>query len=46
MVSWGFPCEGVGNDAVARFAVDVGGLCPQIRVCVFMLDLFGMSVVV
>ena len=41
-----FSCEGVGDDAAARFAADVGGLCPQILVCVFILDLFVMSVVV
>ena len=41
-----FSCEGVGGDAAARFAADIGGLCPQIRVCVFILDLFVMSVVV
>ena len=41
-----FSCEEVGDDTAARFAADVRGLCPQIRVCVFTLDLFVMSVVV
>ena len=41
-----FSCEGLGGDAAARFAADVCGLFPQIRVCVFILDLFVMSVVV
>ena len=41
-----FSCEGVGDDAAARFAADVIGPCPQIRVCVFILNLFVMSVVV
>ena len=40
-----FSCEGVGGDTAARFAADVGDLCPQIRVCMFILDLFVMSVV-
>ena len=41
-----FSCEGVGGNAAARFAADVGGLYPQIRACVFILDQFEMSVVV
>ena len=41
-----FSYKGVGDNAAARFPVDVGGLCCQVRVCVFILDLFVMSVVV
>ena len=28
-------CEGVGDGAAAKFAADVGCICPQCRVCVF-----------
>ena len=36
----------VGKDSAGRFAADVGGLCPQIRVCVFLLEPSAISVVV
>ena len=37
-------CE-VGGDA-AEFAADVGGDCPEIRVCVFILELYVLSVII
>ena len=40
-----FSCEGVGGNAASRFTAYVCGLCPQIRVCEFILDLLVMSIV-
>ena len=38
-------CEAVADGAAAKFAADVGSVCPQCRVCVFILDLFVISVI-
>ena len=36
--------KGVGDGTAAKFAADVGGVCPQYHVCTFTLNLYFMHV--